>query len=29
MIVDIIVPIIIIGGPVLLLIWLYWELFKD
>jgi len=27
MIVDVIVPIIIIGGPVLLLIWLYWELF--
>jgi len=27
MIVDIIVPIIIIGGPILLLIWLYWELF--
>ena len=29
MIADIIVPIIFIGGPVILLIWLYWELFKD
>jgi len=29
MIADIIVPIIFIGGPILLLIWLYWSLFKD
>ena len=29
MIVDVIVPIIIIGIPIVLIIWVYWSLFKD